>query len=340
MGQHCLILAVISMNILSRSVSTHCSVTTENFFCCLFHNSFVYSEGLMPKWSKHKRTQHNDFLHVLVNLCFAVCWKRCPLHFGYFTKAHSSSTACLSSSHTLKPTHTAAFCRQLCMYLCVLRCFFFLLDRKGSVEKGNQLSGPSLMRQWPSQDDVLNDEFLFLALTCAWVNRHAAFRVFVSLRESDPLTAKPAVSRWRSWAHSVWSGFGSRWNQWPGTHRRRRAPHCCNTGQQFLLYLFWTRRQHGSQHPLQPPQISHPSVFCSVSHSSHHHSASNTGGMPQRSKCVKCAWNEKNKFWIRGESTFRVHVVTSVYVQVPFMKMKLALKRERKKINATKFTLT
>lgn len=165
------------------------------------------------------------------------------------------------------------------------------------------------------------------------VNRHAEFRVSASLRESGPLTAKPAVSRWRSRAHSVWSGFGSRWHQWPGTHRRRRAPHCCNAGQQFLLCLFWTRRWHGSRSP-PPPILStpHPSVF----HSGQRRSASNTGGTPQRSKCVKCAWNEKNKFWIRGESTCGVRVVTSVYVQVPFMKMKLALKKERKKTQCNK----
>lgn len=112
----------------------------------------------MPKWFQHKGRQHNDFLHILVNLCCAVCWKRCPLHFGYFTKAHSHSAVCLLSSHTLKPTHTTAFCRELCM--CVL-CFAFLfyffegpLVRKGSVEEENQLTGPS--SSWlRSHDDVL-----------------------------------------------------------------------------------------------------------------------------------------------------------------------------------------
>lgn len=155
------------------------------------------------------------------------------------------------------------------------------------------------------------------------------FRVSTSQWESGPLTAKPAVSRWRSRAYSVWSGFGSMWHQWPGTHRRRRAPHCCKAGQQFLLCLFWTQRRHGSRSPLHsslPPPLLFPSVF----HSGHRRSASNTGGTPQRSKCVKCAWNEKNKFWIRGESTSGVRVVTSVYVQVPFMKMKLALKKKKK----------
>lgn len=80
----------------------------------------------MPKWSQHKGRQHSDFLHILVNLCCAVCWKRCPLHFGYFTKAHSHSAACLLSSHILKPTHTTGFCWEPCMCVCfALLCFFW-----------------------------------------------------------------------------------------------------------------------------------------------------------------------------------------------------------------------
>lgn len=62
--------------------------------------------------------------------------KRCPLHFGYFTKAHSCSAACLLSSHTVKPTHTTAFCWVPCML------FFFLCFLKGlvvrKVQEGNQ----------------------------------------------------------------------------------------------------------------------------------------------------------------------------------------------------------
>lgn len=91
--------------------------------------------------------------------------------------------------------------------------------------------------------------------------------------------------------------------------------------------------------PRPNPTNSSPLLFfCSVFHSGHRRSASNTGGTPQRSKCVKCAWNEKNKFWIRGESTCRVCVVTSVYVQVPFMKIKLVLKKKKnmKKIHCNK----
>lgn len=36
--------------------------------------------------------------------------KRCPLHFGYSTKAHSCTAACVLSSYSFTPTHTAAYC--------------------------------------------------------------------------------------------------------------------------------------------------------------------------------------------------------------------------------------
>lgn len=89
----------------------------------------------MPKWFQHKGRQHNDFLHILVNLCCAVCWKRCPLHFGYFTKAHSHSAACLLSSHTLKPTHTTAFCRELCMCVLYFAFLFFFWESVSEERK-------------------------------------------------------------------------------------------------------------------------------------------------------------------------------------------------------------
>lgn len=114
------------MNILCCSVCTHCSVSTGNFLPRLFHNPFVYSEDLMPKWSLHKgrRAQRLSAHTGKSRLCRML--EKMPTSLWLFHKG-PLTLGCLFIilPHPQTHSHDSLLSRAVHVCVCIALFYFF-----------------------------------------------------------------------------------------------------------------------------------------------------------------------------------------------------------------------